>query len=211
MLFTAAAGQPSDSRQRLGPGQPPPAAWTPSMHVSFAHLMLQMRAPQSLRMLKRKLRAAGVDDRAMPPLTWLFDCAGEPSVAQLDAFATYGQGLGPDKVRSSWRCAAVTAATQKVSRTRAMLACILAGLVLSKMTQWLLTRHTVCCCAAATCSAAWCGADYECLCADQWSVSSAGPAGGPAHGCCLRPGAKRGVWRPGDQVLWLAGAGLGRQ
>lgn len=91
--------------------------------------MLKMRAPQSLRMLKRKLRAAGVEDRAMPPLTWLFDCAGEPSVAQLDAFATYGQGLGPDKVRSSWRCAAVAAATRTVLRTRAMLACILAGLV----------------------------------------------------------------------------------
>ena len=56
----------------------------------------------------------------MPPLTWLFDCAGVPSDAQLDAFATYGQGLGPDKVRSSWCCAAVAAAIQIVFPARAM-------------------------------------------------------------------------------------------
>lgn len=53
---------------------------------------------QSLRKLKMELRGAGLDDAAMPPLTWLFDCGGMPSDAQLDAFAAYGQGLGPDKV-----------------------------------------------------------------------------------------------------------------
>jgi len=56
----------------------------------------------------------------VPPLTWLIDCAGVPSDAQLHAFATYGQGLGPDKVRSSWCCAAVAAAIQIVFPARAM-------------------------------------------------------------------------------------------
>jgi glycerophosphoryl diester phosphodiesterase len=55
---------------------------------------------QSLRKLHAKLQRAGASGAdSQPPLTWLFDCGGIPSDSQLDAFATYGQGIAPEKVQ----------------------------------------------------------------------------------------------------------------
>ena len=56
---------------------------------------------QSLRKLHAELQRTGASGAdSAPPLTWLFDCGGMPSDSQLDAFATYGQGIAPEKVSS---------------------------------------------------------------------------------------------------------------
>ena len=44
---------------------------------------------------------AQMEEAAWPhlaPLIWLLDCDATVTDAQLDDFATYGQGIGPDKV-----------------------------------------------------------------------------------------------------------------
>ncbi len=51
---------------------------------------------QSLQNLSRELEARGLPGRA--DLVWLLDCASEINDTQLDAFATYGYGIGPEKV-----------------------------------------------------------------------------------------------------------------
>lgn len=54
---------------------------------------------QSLRKLHAELQRAGASGAdSAPPLTWLFDCGGIPSDSRLDVFATYGQGIAPEKV-----------------------------------------------------------------------------------------------------------------
>jgi hypothetical protein len=71
------------------------------MHVK--HFMCRdtpgCHAAQSLRKLHAELRHIGaVGAGGAPPLTWLFECGGAPTDAQLDAFAAYGQGIAPEKV-----------------------------------------------------------------------------------------------------------------
>lgn len=51
---------------------------------------------QSLQNMSRELEARGLPGRA--DLIWLLDCTADVSDAQLDAFAKYGYGIGPEKV-----------------------------------------------------------------------------------------------------------------
>ncbi len=51
---------------------------------------------QSLRTLADGLAARGLPGRAQ--LIWLLDCASSVGDAELDAFARYGAGIGPEKV-----------------------------------------------------------------------------------------------------------------
>ena len=53
-----------------------------------------------------------MDGRGLPEraqYVWLLGCPADISDAQLDAFAAYGTGIGPDKV-CSWRPRAANAA-----------------------------------------------------------------------------------------------------
>ena len=55
------------------------------------------RAVQSLRKLSGLLEAEGMAGGA--GLVWLLDCSANISDAQLDSFAAYGTGIGPEKAR----------------------------------------------------------------------------------------------------------------
>ena len=52
---------------------------------------------QSLLKLLALLKAAGMRQRDLPAMTWLFSCDAVPDPAAVAAFALFGQGLGPDK------------------------------------------------------------------------------------------------------------------
>lgn len=54
---------------------------------------------QSLRNMSRELEARGLPGRA--DMVWLLDCSTNIIDAQLDVFAQYGHGIGPEKV---WPC-----------------------------------------------------------------------------------------------------------
>lgn len=51
---------------------------------------------QSLQNMSRELEARGLPGRA--DMVWLLDCRSNITDAELDAFARYGHGIGPEKV-----------------------------------------------------------------------------------------------------------------
>ena len=53
---------------------------------------------QSLNRLSGLLEAQDMDERA--GMIWLLDCAANVSDADLDGFASYGHGIGPEKACS---------------------------------------------------------------------------------------------------------------
>ena len=67
-----------------------------------------MSAPcaQSLAKLKRDVDGRGLPERAQ--YVWLLGCGANISDAQLDAFAKYGTGIGPDKVPPDPQCSPAT-------------------------------------------------------------------------------------------------------
>lgn len=69
------------------------------MHMRWVQLLRTLGCMgwvQSLRALADGLAARGLPGRAQ--LVWLLDCARNVSDAELDAFARYGTGIGPEKV-----------------------------------------------------------------------------------------------------------------
>ena len=68
------------------------------MHDAAAELVFVAHA-QSLRKLRQDVTARGLPQRAQ--YVWLLGCSTNVSDAQLDAFAMYGTGIGPEKVNLS--------------------------------------------------------------------------------------------------------------
>lgn len=81
---------------------PSPCIGSRESHTCFAFACSRMPdcswflfSVQSLQNMSRELEARGLPGRA--DMVWLLDCSTNISDAELDAFAQYGHGIGPEK------------------------------------------------------------------------------------------------------------------